>query len=155
MRAVTRMLPPAGAAARAVAAGHDVVLHSPDDRAALAGVKAAVADGTIGSEQLDRSVRRVLEAKARLGLHRGARVDLDALAEIVGTRAHRAVAREVSERSITLIRDAAGDVPLRTPRDGSLLYLSNPRLSLRLGHRRAQPFRDSRAPGALARRHRH
>ena len=124
MRAVTRMLPPAGAAARAVAAGHDVVLHSPDDRAALAGVKAAVADGTIGSEQLDRSVRRVLEAKARLGLHRGARVDLDALAEIVGTRAHRAVAREVSERSITLIRDAAGDVPLRTPRDGSLLYLS-------------------------------
>ena len=124
MRAITRMLPPAAAAARAVAAGHDVVLHSPDDRAALAGVRAAVADGTIGSEQLDRSVRRVLEAKARLGLHRGARVDLDALPEIVGTRAHRAVAREVSERSITLIRDAAGDIPLRTPRDGSLLYLS-------------------------------
>ena len=124
MRAITRMLPPAGAAARAVAAGHDVVLHSPDDRAALAGVRAAVADGAIGSAQLDRSVRRVLEAKARLGLHRGARVDLDALPEIVGTRAHRAVARAVSERSITLIRDAAGDVPLRTPRDGSLLYLS-------------------------------
>ena len=124
MRAITRMLPPAGAAARAVAAGHDVVLHSPDDRAALAGVRAAVADGSIGREQLDRSVRRVLEAKARLGLHRGARVDLDALPEIVGTRAHRAVARAVSERSITLIRDAAGDVPLRTPRDGSLLYLS-------------------------------
>ena len=124
MRAITRMLPPAGAAARAVAAGHDVVLHSPDDRAALAGVRAAVADGAIGSAQLDRSVRRVLEAKARLGLHRGARVDLDALPEIVGTRAHRAVARAVSERSITLIRDAAGDVPLRTPRDGRLLYLS-------------------------------
>ena len=124
MRAITRMLPPAVAAARAVVAGHDVVLHSPDDRAALAGVRAAVADGAIGTAQLDRSVRRVLEAKARLGLHRGARVDLDALPEFVGTRAHRAVAREVSERSITLIRDAAGDVPLCTPRDGSLLYLS-------------------------------
>ena len=124
MRAITRMLPPAGAAARAVAAGHDVVLHSPDDRAALAGVRAAVADGTIGGGQLDRSVRRVLEAKAHLGLHLGARVDLDAVPEVVGTRAHRAVAREVSERSITLIRDAAGDVPLRTPRDGRLLYLS-------------------------------
>ncbi len=124
MRAITRMLPPAVAAVRAVAAGHDVVLHSPDDRAALAGVRAAVADGTIRSGQLDRSVRRVLEAKARLGLHRGARVDIDTLPEIVGTRAHRAVAREVSERSITLIRDAAGDLPLRTPRDGSLLYLS-------------------------------
>jgi len=124
MRAITRMLPPAAAAARAVAAGHDVVLDSPDDRAALAGVAAAVADGTIGSAQLDASVRRILEAKARLGLHRGSRVDLDALPALVGTRAHRAVARAVSERSITLIRDAAGDVPLRTPRDGTLLYLS-------------------------------
>ena len=124
MRAITRMLPPAAAAARAVAAGHDVVLHSPDDRAALAGVAAAVADGTIGRAQLDQSVRRVLEAKARLGLHRRSRVDLDALPAIVGTRAHRAVAREVSERSVTLIRDTPGDVPLGTRRDGSILYLS-------------------------------
>ena len=124
MRAVTRLLPPGRAAARAVAAGHDVVLHSPDDRAALAGITAAVRDGTIDGVQLDRSVRRVLEAKAHLGLHRGARVDLDALAEVVGTRAHRAAAREVSERSITLVRDATDDVPLRTPRDRSLLYLS-------------------------------
>jgi beta-glucosidase-like glycosyl hydrolase len=124
MRAITRMLSPALAAARAVVAGHDVILHSPNDRAALAGVGAAVADGTIGRERLDRSVRRVLEAKARLGLHRGARVDLDRLPEVVGTRAHRAVARAVSERSITLVRDETGDVPLRTPRDGSLLYLS-------------------------------
>jgi beta-N-acetylhexosaminidase len=124
MRAITRMLPPAAAAARAVAAGHDVVLHSPDDRAALAGVKAAVADGTIGMAQLDRSVRRVLEAKARLGLHRRSRVDLDLLPELVGARAHAAVASEVSERSITLIRDGPVDVPLRTPRAGSILYLS-------------------------------
>lgn len=124
MRAITRMLPPAAAAARAVAAGHDVVLDSPDNRAALAGVGTAVADGTIGSAQLDASVRRILEAKARLGLHRGSRVDLNALPALVGTRAHRAVARAVSERSITLIRDATGDVPLRAPRDRALLYLS-------------------------------
>ena len=60
MRAITRMLPPAVAAARAVAAGHDVVLHSPDDRAALAGVKAAVADGTIRQ----RATRPVRAARA-------------------------------------------------------------------------------------------
>lgn len=124
MRAITRMLPPAEAARRALAAGHDLILHSPDDRAAFAGLKAAVSDGTVSAAALDRSVRRVLEAKARLGLHRGRRVDLDALPRVVGTRAHGAVAREVSERSITLIRDSTGDVPLRTPRDGSILYLS-------------------------------
>ena len=124
MRAITRMLPPGEAARRALAAGHDVILHSPDDRAAFAGLKAAVTDGTVGAAALDRSVRRVLEAKARLGLHRRRRVDLGALPLVVGTRAHGAVAREVSERSITLIRDTNGDVPLRTPRDGSILYLS-------------------------------
>ncbi len=124
MRAVTEMASAAEAAGRAVAAGHDLVLHAPNDRAAVAGVRAAVDDGRVSAAALDRSVHRVLEAKARLGLHRRRRVELDTLPLVVGTRAHRAVAHEVSERSITLIRDAGNDVPLRTPRDGSLLYLS-------------------------------
>ena len=124
MRAITDMLSPADAAGGAVMAGHDLVLHAPDDRAAVAGVRAAVDDGRVSAAALDRSVRRVLEAKARLGLHRRRRVALDTLPLVVGTRAHRRVAREVSERSITLIRDDRHDVPLRTSRDGSLLYLS-------------------------------
>ena len=124
MRAVTRMAPTAALAVRAVTAGHDVVLHVRDDRSALSGLRAAVADGTIGMPRLDRSVRRLLEAKARLGLHRGALVDIEALPEIVGTRPHLAVAREVSERSVTLVRDTAGDVPLSPPGGGRLLYLS-------------------------------
>ena len=124
MRAITDMLSPADAAGGAVMAGHDLVLHAPDDRAAVAGVRAAVDDGRVSAAALDQSVRRVLAAKARLGLHRRRRVALDTLPLVVGTRAHRRVAREVSERSITLIRDDRHDVPLRTSRDGSLLYLS-------------------------------
>ncbi len=42
----------------------------------------------------------------------------------VGGRKHDAVARSVSERSITLVKDASNSVPLPTPRTGSLLYLS-------------------------------
>ncbi len=123
MRGVTEMAQTAEAAAGAVAAGHDLVLHAPDDREAVAGVRAAVDAGRVSPAALDRSVRRILDAKARLGLHRRRRVELDTLPTIVGTRAHRAVAREVSERSITLLRDA-GNVPLRSSRGGSLLYLS-------------------------------
>ena len=124
MRAVTEMVTPADAAGRAVAAGHDVVLHSPDDKLAADGVKAAVADGRISTEALDRSVRRVLTAKARLGLHRRNRVNLETLPIVVGTRAHEAVARRVSEQSITLVKDARGSVPLQIGRDSTLLYLS-------------------------------
>ena len=124
MRAITEMMSPAEAAAGAVSAGHDLVLHAPDDRAAVAGVRAAVADGRVSADALDQSVRRILEAKARLGLHHRRRVELDTLPLVVGTRAHGAIARAVSERSITLVRDAHNDVPLRTPRNGSILYLS-------------------------------
>jgi len=87
-------------------------------------VKAAVADGRIPTEALDRSVRRVLTAKARLGLHRRNRVNLETLPLVVGTRAHEAVARRVSEQSITLVKDVRGSVPLQIGRDSTLLYLS-------------------------------
>lgn len=124
MRAVSELVPPGAAAARAVAAGHDVVLHSPADVAAFDALRAAVSAGRIGEDRLDRSVRRILGAKARLGLHRQRRVSLDTLPLVVGTRAHRAVARGISERSLTLIRDDGHHVPLPTPRTGSVLYLS-------------------------------
>ena len=124
MRAVSELAPAGAAAVRAVAAGHDMVLHSPDDAAAFEGLRAAVRAGAVSEERIDRSVRRILTAKARLGLHRRRAVSLDTLPTVVGTRAHRAAARDVSTRSLTLIRDDRRYVPLPTPRHGSLLYLS-------------------------------
>ena len=124
MRAVSELMPPGEAAARAVVAGHDAVLHSPDPVAAIGGIRAAAAAGDLAEERIDRSVRRILSAKARLGLHRQRAVSLDDLPAVVGTRAHGAVAREISERSLTLIKDDQSFVPLPTPRSGSVLYLS-------------------------------
>lgn len=124
MHAVSKMLSPGEAAVRALRAGNDIVLHSPDDAAAAAAVKAAVEAGQIESRQIDESVGRVLRAKARLGLHRQRTVSLDEVPSKVGTRAHQAVADEVSRRSITLLKDDRGHVPLRLPRDASVLYLS-------------------------------
>lgn len=124
MDAVSRRLSPGEAAARAVHAGNDVVLHSPDDAAAVAGIKAAVASGQIPIAQIDASVRRILEAKAKLGLHKQKLVSLDELPLKVGTRAHKAVAEEVSRRGMTLIKDDRSQVPLKMPRDARVLYLS-------------------------------
>ena len=124
MRAVSELVSPGEAATRAVTAGHDMVLHSPDDAAAFRGLKSAVMRGDLSEARLGRSVRRILTAKARVGLHRQRAVSLDTLPVTVGTRAHRAVAREVSERSLTLIKDDRQDLPLRTARSGSVLYLS-------------------------------
>ena len=124
MRGVTDLVPPVEAAVAAVVAGHDVVVHTPDDEAVFEGLKRAVELGSISEARIDRSVRRLLEAKAKFGLHRTRAVDLDTVPLVVGTRAHRAVAAEVSRRSVTLIKDERMDVPLQLPRSAELLYLS-------------------------------
>jgi beta-N-acetylhexosaminidase len=100
------------------------VLHSPDDGAAFAGLRDAVKAGKIPDAQLNASVERLLRAKARAGLHRSKAVNLDAVANVVGTRANQAVADEVSQRSITLLKDDRNSVPLRIPRESQILYLS-------------------------------
>lgn len=124
MDAIAEMVPAGEAALRAVRAGIDVVIDSPDPRAAFQAIKAGVENGTLERAQVVASARRVLTAKARLGLHRTRAVNLEAVPLHVGGRQHDAVAREVSERSVTLIKDARADVPLERGRDASVLYLS-------------------------------
>jgi len=96
----------------ALEAGVDLLLQPLDAREAVDAVEAAVRSGRIPQARLDASVRRILEAKARAGLHRGALVDLETVDDVVGTRAHRRLAEEVAERSITLARDERSLVPL-------------------------------------------
>ena len=124
MDAITRLASPGDAAVKAVKAGIDVILDSPDSAAAAAAIVDAVKRGEIPRAQVEHSARRILEAKARLGLHRARTINLEAVPAVVGGRKHDAIARAISEKSITLIKDARSHVPLLTPRSGRLLYLS-------------------------------
>jgi beta-glucosidase-like glycosyl hydrolase len=124
MDAVTAKLSPGEAAARAIRAGDDVVLQSPDDVMAAAGIKGAIDRGEIPMTQIDASVRRVLTAKARLGLHKTRTVSLDDLPRVVGGKQHAALAEEIAAKAITLVKDDRNQVPMRAPREASVLYLS-------------------------------
>jgi beta-N-acetylhexosaminidase len=139
MDAVSKRLAPGAAAVRAIQAGNDIVLHSPDDAAAVAGIKAAVEKGEIPMAQIDASVRRVLYQKARLGLNKMKTVPLDDVAAKVGGRKNAVVAQTLSQKSITLIKDDRNQVPLRVPRESSILYLSV--LDYQSGWRIAAPSR--------------
>jgi beta-glucosidase-like glycosyl hydrolase len=124
MAAVAKMATPGETAVRAISAGADVVVHSPDDAAAFDGLKAAFSNGVLPIARLDASVRRILAAKARLGLRKTSMVDLEQVAAHVGGRAHLAVARTISERSVTLLRDERTQVPLGIGPNSNVLVLS-------------------------------
>ena len=124
MRAISQSVSPGRAAALAVRAGADQVLHSPDDDAAFAGIKAAVASGEVPEAQITRSVERVLAAKARMGLHTSRGVDLGAVDEKLGRRESLQLANDLAARAITLIKDERNQVPLALPTSANVLYLS-------------------------------
>jgi len=68
MGGITVRFAPGEAAVRAVLAGADALLMPPVPDAAFEALQVAVKSGRISGERLDASVRRILEAKARLGL---------------------------------------------------------------------------------------
>lgn len=139
MAAIAKIASPGEAAVKAVLAGIDVVLDSPDPLAAARAIKAAVDAGQIPRARIEASARRLLEAKARLGLHRTRTVNLESVALAVGGRKNEAVAQAVADRAITLIKDSRSQVPLRAPRTATVLYLSV--LDYPSGWRTAAPSR--------------
>jgi beta-N-acetylhexosaminidase len=111
------------AAVRALEAGSDVLLSPKDIPTAVSAVVAAVESGRLTRARLEVSARRILEMKARLGLHRSRLTSLEAVDEVVGSGPHVAFADTAASRSITLPRDRDGLVPLRAEAAGRVLHV--------------------------------
>lgn len=122
MRGVLDQFGAAEAVKRAIAAGIDVLIQPLDVTQTIDAVVAGVSEGRYTEARLDSSVRRVLEAKRRLGLAQNKLVDLNGLRFLVGDSSNIQIARRVAEKSITLVRDSARQVPLA--RDTALRVLS-------------------------------
>lgn len=102
----------------------DAAVRASDEAALLAAIKAAVTSGDITPAQLDASVRRLLRAKAMVGLQKTRAVPIDDVPKLVGGRQHARVALDLGQRAITLLKDDRNHVPLRVARDGALMYLT-------------------------------
>jgi beta-N-acetylhexosaminidase len=115
MGGITVRYAPGEAAVRAFDAGADALLMPPVPDAAFEGLLTAVKSGRISHERLDASVRRILQAKARLALDKERLVDLNAINQKFAHVAWQAEAQDISDRGITLLRDS----PIRLPLDGT------------------------------------
>jgi beta-N-acetylhexosaminidase len=103
---------PAELVVRAIQAGADVVVAPSDPVGAHRALVAAVRSGRLHYSRVDSSVVRVLQAKARLGLHQHRTVALDSVARVVGAPEHEIVAAHIAARALTLARDSAALLPL-------------------------------------------
>src|SRR3989449_3838242 len=123
MGGVTRIAAPGEAAVRSFLAGADVLLMPPVPDAAFEALKTAVRTGRIPRSRLDESVRRILRAKARLGLHRERLVPLEGLNAKFGLPDWSQAAQEMSDRGVTLLRDTTRQLPLDATRPARALLV--------------------------------
>ncbi len=104
----------ADAGVQAVQAGLDVEL--PGSLCYKAGIARAVRDGVLDEAVVDQSVRRVLDAKFRLGLFESPYGDLQAFEATRTEEEHHsalALGRRIATRSTVLLANPKGVLPLR------------------------------------------
>ena len=124
MVSVNRLFPRGEAAVRAVLAGADVIVMPRDVKQAIDAIVSAIDDGRLTEGRIDESVGRLLRLKEDLGLPEERSVPLEMIPQVVGVPEHMEMAREVAERSITLIQNRSDLLPLLGTRRARVMSVS-------------------------------
>src|SRR5258707_134154 len=112
MGGITVRYAPGEAAVRAFVAGAERLLMPPVPDAAFEGLQGAGKSARISRERVQTSVRRSLQATARLGLDKDRLVDINAINHKFGHVAWQSEAQDISDRGVTLLRDTSHRLPL-------------------------------------------
>ena len=103
----------------AIAAGIDMFLFFNDMDEDFEAMKQGYLDGRITEERLSDALHRILALKAHMGLHKKAKTELvppkSRMQEIIGCKEHKAMQREISDKSVTLVKYKDKDVLPMTP----------------------------------------
>ena len=109
----------AKAAVAAVKAGDDMILLPGDLDGAYNGVLNAVKSGEIPESRINDSVKKILEAKASLGLNKHREIDIDNLANVIARPENLALAQKIADDAVTLVRDNGQVLPLAPKNPGT------------------------------------
>jgi beta-N-acetylhexosaminidase len=115
MAGITSVFSPEEAALRAIQAGVDIVLLPPEPARVAESLVAAAREGKIPPQRIEDSVRRVLEAKAGLGLNRNRFVNLADIRRKVAPRPFLDQAYKTFESAVTLVKNEGKAIPLAGP----------------------------------------
>jgi beta-glucosidase len=141
------------AARQALAAGVDIELPDPKAYEKLADLVRA---GRVSEAALDRSVARLLRAKFLAGLFEEPYVDADRAEKVSNTPEHQALALEAARRSIILLKNDRGTLPLDRGKVRTIAVVGPNAKGVRLGGYSSDPgrgvdvlqgIRDKAGPG--------
>jgi beta-N-acetylhexosaminidase len=114
MQGVARMFSQEEIAIRSIEAGAEVLLKPANVRPVIDAVTVRATGDAAFAQLLQAAVRKNLEMKARVGLHRSTQMALDSLRLVVGNSSHRISASEIAARAVTLLRGTVEDIRLPT-----------------------------------------
>lgn len=100
-------------AVRALEAGCDQLLMSPDLPAAWKAIEDALAEGRLTWRQIDAKVRRILTMKYRRGIVAEPLADVRRIDAVVGTAKHLAIAAKITDKTVTLVKNEDATLPLK------------------------------------------
>jgi beta-glucosidase-like glycosyl hydrolase/CubicO group peptidase (beta-lactamase class C family) len=124
MAGVAMLYPANRTAVLSMQAGADILLLPPSPEAALSSLREAVREGRLAMAKIDDAVRRILFAKARLGLEKRPAVDLGRLNEAFGRPEFAREALDIADRGVTLLRDGDHLLPLDATRPARALLVA-------------------------------
>jgi beta-N-acetylhexosaminidase len=125
MSGLTIYFDQAEAGVRAVLAGADILEKPTEAAPMINGIVAAAKSGRISQARLDDSVRKVLAWKYELGLFKNKLTSVEQIDRIVSGKESEDLTNEIAAKSITLVRNDAGLLPLDRSKRIAVLGISN------------------------------
>lgn len=106
-----------------IAAGCDMILFARNLEEDYGFMLEGIKNGIITEERLDEAVARILATKAALKLHKHIpTISLDKAETIIGSKQHTAYAAECADKSITLVKEQEGVLPLSLDKYKKILF---------------------------------
>jgi beta-N-acetylhexosaminidase len=113
------------AGVQAFLAGADLLEKPADTDAMIRGLREAVKSGRISEPRLNESVRKILAWKYELGLFKQKITPMDEIDKIVSTKETHALAEEIANKAVTLVRNDENLIPLDKSKKVFMLGVSN------------------------------
>lgn len=125
MQGITSQFSPGRAVVRALNAGADIMLISPDVFTAINEVEEAVKNGEITEERINRSFEKLMSWKQQYGLfEKENQVDVSSLDTKINTEFHRSEADRIARESVTILKNERNILPILPSKYPSVTVIS-------------------------------